>query len=212
MSLLRYPSKLFAFLVLALSAMLAFSSGALAQEGPASRFLRQRHDEVSRLMRRAAGTDADRERRSQEVTRILSELLDYQELSRRSLGAHWEGCTPEQREQFVSLLRQLVERNYQANLERIQEFEVRYASEEPVAGGMLVRTEARSRSERRQPPVEIAYSMHQTSGAWRVFDVTTDGVSLVGNYQRQFNRIVTQNGWDELIRRMQQRLESGASE
>ncbi len=212
MSLLRDFSKFFALWAIALGAVISFSSSALAQEGTASRFLRQRHDEVSRLMRRAASTDADRERRSQEVTRILSELLDYQELSRRSLGSHWESSTPEQREQFVSLLRQLVERNYQANLERIQEFEVRYASEEPVGGGMLVRTEARSRSERRQPPVEIAYSMHQTGGAWRVFDVTTDGVSLVGNYQRQFNRIITQNGWDELIRRMQQRLESGASE
>jgi phospholipid transport system substrate-binding protein len=212
MSLLRQSFKLIAPMGIVFAAMLASSSSVLAQEGPASRFLRQRHDEVSRLMQRAASTDADRERRSQDVTRILSELLDYQELSRRSLGAHWEGCTPEQREQFVALLRQLVERNYQANLERIQEFEVRYASEEPAAGGVLVRTEARSRTERRQPPVEIAYSMHQTSGAWRVFDVTTDGVSLVGNYQRQFNRIITQNGWDELIRRMQQRLESGASE
>lgn len=204
MFLSRYAFKL----IVSVLFVLASTSAALAQEGPASRFLRQRHDEVSRLMRR----EVDRERRGQDVTRILSELLDYQELSRRSLAAHWEGCTEEQREQFVSLLRQLVERNYQANLERIQEFEVRYAGEEPAAGGTLVRTEARSRSERRQPPVEIAYSMHQTGGAWRVFDVTTDGVSLVGNYQRQFHRIISQNGWDELIRRMQQRLESGTSD
>lgn len=197
--------------VLALGLSLAIPAGASAQEGSASRFLKQRHDDVSRIMRRAPTTDAERERRSAEVTRILSELLDYQELSRRALGTHWEGRTPQQREQFVGLLRQLVERNYEQNLERIQEFEVRYTSEDSISDGVVVRTEARSRTERRQPPVEIAYSMHQSGGAWRVFDVNTDGVSLVRNYHTQFNRIIGQNGWDELIQRMQQRLESGGT-
>ncbi|MDQ3036355.1 MAG: ABC transporter substrate-binding protein [Myxococcota bacterium] len=198
--------------LLALGLLLAMPTGASAQEGSASRFLKQRHDDVSRIMRRAPTTDAERTRRSAEVTRILSELLDYQELSRRALGSHWDGRTPQQREQFVSLLRQLVERNYEANLERIQDYEVRYTTEDSIADGIVVRTEARSRTERRQPPVEIAYSMHQSGGAWRVFDVNTDGVSLVRNYHTQFNRIISQNGWDELISRMEQRLAAGASD
>lgn len=197
---------------LSIALSLALPAVSHAQEGPASRFLKQRHDDVNRIMRRSAETDADRQRRSQEVTRILSELLDYQELSRRALGAHWESRTPQQRERFVSLLRQLVERNYEQNLQRIQEFEVRYTGEEAIADGTVVRTEARSRTERRQPPVEITYSMHLDGAAWRVFDVNTDGVSLVRNYNTQFNRIISQNGWDELIRRMEQRLASGGSE
>lgn len=213
-SLLRRFSFPAALLAAALAALALFvaPSVAAAQEGPASRFLKQRHDEVSRIMRRSAASDADRQRRSAEVTRILSELLDYQELSRRALGEHWAARTPQQREQFVSLLRQLVERNYEANLERIQDFEVRYTAEEAAGGGATVRTQARSRTERRQPPVEIAYSMHLVEGAWRVFDVNTDGVSLVRNYNRQFNRIIAQDGWDALIARMQERLASGRTE
>ncbi|AKF08247.1 MlaC/ttg2D family ABC transporter substrate-binding protein [Sandaracinus amylolyticus] len=205
------------FLALALAALSftapSFTPSAAAQEGgPATRFLRQRHDEVTRIMRRDASTDAARATRSQEVTRILSQLLDYQELSRRALGTHWESRTPAQRTQFVDLLRQLVERNYEANLERIQGFEVRYTREEAISDGTVVYTEARSRQERRQPPVEISYSMHLTDGAWRVFDVNTDGVSLVRNYNRQFNRIIGQDGWDALITRMQERLASGRTE
>lgn len=196
---------------LCLSLLLAGAASAQAT-GPATRFLRQRHDEVTRLMRRDAAGDAARQQRSQEVTRILSQLLDYQELSRRALGAHWESRTPQQREQFVGLLRQLVERNYEANLERIHDFEVQYTREEGISDGTVVHTEARSRTERRQPPVEISYSMHLTEGAWRVFDVNTDGVSLVRNYNRQFNRIISQDGWDALIQRMQERLASGGSE
>lgn len=211
MHLRRIGSRVLASALLALGLFLALPGGAEAQGGSASRFLKQRHDEVSRLMRRAPTTDEERQRRSAGVTRILSELLDYEELSRRALGAHWESRTPQQRAQFVGLLRQLVERNYEANLERIQEYEVRYTDEDSIADGVVVHTEARSRTERRQPPVEIAYSMRQSGGAWRVFDVNTDGVSLVRNYNTQFNRIIGQDGWDELIRRMQQRLESGGT-
>lgn len=190
----------------ALLALASHSSICAAQGGSASRYLEQRHAEVNRLMRAPAS-----EERSRDVTRVLSDLLDYQELSRRALGAHWDTRTPAERERFVTLLRQLVERNYEQNLERIREFEVRYVGEEPTAGGTIVRTEARSRTERRQPPVEIAYSMHLQGSEWRVFDVVTDGVSLVRNYHNQFHRIITQNGWDELIRRMEQRLAAGAS-
>lgn len=203
----------FLSLAAALTLALALPAAGSAQEGgPASRFLKQRHDDVNRIIRRTAETDAERQRRSREITQILSELLDYQELSRRALGSHWESRTPEQRERFVGLLRQLVERNYEQNLQRIQEFEVRYSGEESIADGTVVRTEARSRTERRQPPVEIAYSMHLVGTAWRVFDVNTDGVSLVRNYNNQFNRIISQNGWDELIRRMEQRLAAPSTE
>jgi phospholipid transport system substrate-binding protein len=207
---LRVSALLVATCLLAIPA-LTLPPTAEAQDGPATRYIRQQHDEVLRIMRRAAETDDARRRRSGEVTRILSQLLDYEELSRRSLGDHWTSRSPQQRQQFVDLLRQLVERNYEENLQRILDFEVRYTREEPGTDGTVVHTEARSSTERRQPPVEITYSMRLHDAHWRVFDVVTDGVSLVRNYQTQFHRIITQNGWDELIQRMQQRLASGGT-
>ena len=32
---------------------------------------------------------------------------------------------------------------------------------------------------------------------------------MVQNYRRQFNRIIRRRGWDELIQRMERRLEEG---
>lgn len=181
-------------------------TSAEAQSGPATRYVQQRNEEVLRLLRRDATTDAARAQRSQEVTRILSDLLDYQELSHRALANHWDGLTEAQRREFVDLLRQLVERNYQQNLEHVVDFDISYESERASADGTVVTTSARSRTERRQPPVEIAYTMHLQGSAWRVFDVVTDGVSLVRNYRNQFNRIITEHNFDELIRRMRDRL------
>jgi len=170
-------------------------------------YLEGQHEEVNRILRQDAETDAARRRRSQRLTRLLNGLLDYEGLSEAALGEHWEAHSEDERTAFVALLRQLVERNYESNLERILEYEVSYDDETRRGDRMLVTTSARSRTQRRQPPVEIQYLMRRDGTRWRVVDVTTDGVSMVRNYHDQFHRIIDRDGWDELIARMQRRLE-----
>ncbi|MEC7519961.1 MAG: ABC transporter substrate-binding protein [Myxococcota bacterium] len=184
--------------------ILAPALDASAQTG-ARAYLERRHEEVNRILRTPAG-----ERRSQRLTRLLNELIDYEALSREALGEHWEAQSAEERQRFVSLLRQLVERNYETNLERILDYEVSYEGERRRGDRTVVTTSARSRAQRRQPPVEIAYAMVQSGSDWRVVDVTTDGVSMVQNYRNQFSRIIDREGWAELISRMESRLEQGA--
>jgi phospholipid transport system substrate-binding protein len=202
-------------LLLLLVGLFFVTAPALAQGtgGPATRYLRSRNEEANRVLQRPATTDAARAARSHDVTQILSDLLDFQELSRRSLGTHWDGLTEAQRREFVGLLQQLVERNYQANLERVLDFDISYTAEQQTADGTTVTTSARSRTERRQPPVEIVYTLHLQGTTWRVFDVVTDGVSLVRNYRNQFNRVIADHDFPELLRRMRERLtgEGGAA-
>lgn len=184
-------------------------ASASAQDGARAHLERQ-HEEVNRILRQPAASDAARQRRSERLRTLLNGLLDYPELSRRALGEHWEARSEAERQQFVDLLRQLVERNYEGNLERILDFEVTYERESRRGDLTVVHTSARSRSQRRQPPVAIDYAMRRVDGAWRVVDVTTDGVSMVDNYRSQFHRIISRDGWSELIARMQRRLEQGA--
>jgi phospholipid transport system substrate-binding protein len=187
--------------------------GATAQSGrSASAFLEGRHDEVNRVLQQAAADDAARQRRTERLNRLLTDLLDYEELSRRSLGDHWNQRNDAERRQFVELLRRLVERNYEGNLERTLDYEVSYDRESQRGDLTVVHTTARSRAQRRQPPVAIDYAMRAAGGTWRVVDVSTDGVSMVENYRSQFGRIISRDGWGELITRMQRRLAQGGSE
>lgn len=200
----RIPSLLLPILAVAL----LWPASPAAAQG-AQRVLEQRHEEVNRILRQPAGSAAARQRRSQRLTRLLNQLLDYEALSRDALGEHWEAHSEDERERFVSLLRQLVERNYESNLERILDYEVEYEGERRRGDDTIVTTSARSRENRRQPPVTIEYRMRRTDGDWRVVDVTTDGVSMVDNYRSQFDRIIQREGWDELVARMERRLERG---
>lgn len=185
------------------------ASDARAQEpASAETYLRARHTAVQQIMRRPARTPAALEQRKTQLTAALAELLDYAELAKRALGAHEAQATPAQRTEFAALLRQLVERSYQKNLEGTLEYEVRYVSAAAGPNGVTVRTIAKSRTNGREPEVSIDYTLHQVNGAWRVYDVTTDGVSLVRSYRDTFHTSIAARGIDGMLARMRERLAS----
>jgi phospholipid transport system substrate-binding protein len=183
---------------------------ARAQSGPASRYLEARHQEVKRLMARRVRSDAERERNRAEMTRVISSLLDFESVSRNALGRHWEERSAAERQEFVALLRTLVERSYQSQLETTQAYEVRYESEASRGDVTVVATVARSTENRRAPEVTIEYHMRRVGEGWVVEDVITDGVSMVRNYRGQFDRIVRRDGWAGLIQRMRDRANEDA--
>jgi len=185
--------------IFAFSFVVFVSAAVHAQEPAAAEtFLRSRQDA-------ARGEAAVAQRRAR-LTEALGALLDYTELSRRALGEHEARATPAQRTEFVNLLRQLVERSYQKNLESTATYEVRYVGATAAGGAVTVRTIAKSRTNGRAPEVSIDYTLHQVGGEWRVFDIATDGVSLVRNYRAQFHRLVSRDGFDALLAKMRERL------
>lgn len=181
------------------------ASAASAQSPDAAKaFLEQRHERVNRVLQRSAGAARDRQ-----LSQLLDGLLDYEALSRASLASHWDEQSESERSEFVSLLKQLVERSYKANLQRTLNYRVDYQSAEQRGDKVIVRTSARSRENRRAPAVSIDYEMVPAGRGWRVVNVVTDGQSLVQSYRSQFHRILEADGWDGLLGKMRERLAAG---
>lgn len=168
----------------------------------AETFIRARHNKVRAVLRQR-----ETPKRAEQLTELLGEFLDYDMLSELSLDKEWEQRSPKERKQFVSLLRQLVERQYQRNMESTLKYKVTWVGSEAIDDvNALVKSSARSRAKKRRPPVEIDYSMRPDGNQWRVWDISTDGVSLVKNYKRQFRRVIQDEGWKGLIDRMEKKL------
>jgi phospholipid transport system substrate-binding protein len=51
--------------------------------------------------------------------------------------------------------------------------------------------------------------MKKDPDGWRVWDVITDEVSLVKNYRTQLNKIITEQSYDALIKKMKSKLKDG---
>jgi phospholipid transport system substrate-binding protein len=148
----------------------------------------------------------DTPKRAEELTELLGEFLDYERLAELSLDKEWDKRSKKELDNFVSLLRALVERQYQRNMESTLDYKVTWVGTAPIDEGVMVKSSARSVKKKRQPPITIDYSMSLTGDAWKVFDIFTDEVSLVKNYKRQFRRVIKDEGWKGLIERMEKKL------
>jgi phospholipid transport system substrate-binding protein len=183
-------------LVLAFS--LAVPSVALAAQ--AEDFMKDKHAELATLVK---------QNQDKKLEAMFDEVLDYDALAKASLGDEWDARTAEERAEFQKLLTQLVRAAYRKNLKKTADYEVTFKGEEPGKGGILVRTEAKSRKNAREEAITIDYLMHQVDGKWRIRDIVTEGSSMVANYKSQFRRIIKKDGFPELLKRLKNKVAKG---
>jgi phospholipid transport system substrate-binding protein len=188
---------------LVLAATLALAPG-LAFAGEAQTLVQARHTEMMTQLKKPASADRDKQ-----VATVLSGLFDYDAMAEASMAKHWSGLSADQKNEFKGLLKQLIQKNLEKSVKNTLNYNVSFLGEEPSTGGVTVKTRAASKTNAREEPIEIGYSLHQANGAWRAFDVWTEGSSMVNNYKNQFNRIITKEGYPALIKRMKTKLASG---
>lgn len=198
----RHAKKLAALALTAAFTLAALPGSADASSLGAQDFIQARQAKVTDLLKKPASSARD-----QQIAAVLDGMLDYERLAREALSQHWSTLDDGQRKEFTELLKKLVQRNYERNIRNIQGYSVEYLGETASDGAVVVvRTRAASKKNRREPPVEIDYRLEQTGDDWRVFDIVTEGSSLVGNYRSQFNRIIRKDGYNALVKRLQDRL------
>jgi phospholipid transport system substrate-binding protein len=180
---------------------LLLSVGAFAAE--AETFVKSKQNELTVLLKQPKSNAAE-----QKIGQVFDQMLDYHGLAKDSLGDFWSELTPPQQQEFESLLKDLVRRAYRKNLRKTLDYEVAFQGEVKADRGQLVRTVARNKSNKREEPISVDYVLHQVNGEWRVYDIVTEGSSLLKNYQDQFRRIIKKKGFDELLRRMRRKVET----
>ena len=198
---------------LAVVVMASLGVGPVAQAavslGPMAT-LKQKNGDVDKLLRQKVdkGTPAEQKQKD-EIKKLAATLLDYDELAQKSLAAHWEKLTSPQRTEFVSTLRELIERNYVKQLRTNLDYQVQYKNEENEGDQATVATVVKVKSAGKKTDAEIIYKMKKAADGWRVWDVITDEISLVKNYRTQFNKIITEQSYDALIKKMKSKLKDG---
>jgi len=143
--------------------------------------------------------------RRQAVRKIANDIFDFGETARRSLGRHWQVRTQAERDEFVLLFSDLLERSYLSKIELYGGEKIQYLSDSVENGDQAkVQTKivARQGSE-----IPIEYRMHKKGDRWLVYDVIIEGVSLVSNYRTQFNKIIQTSSYQELVRKMKSKQE-----
>ena len=119
------------------------------------------------------------------VEQIVLPNFDFTTMAASVLGKHWRGASDDQKLRFTQEFKLLLVRTYAKAL--VDNMDRKIATQ-PLraadgATDVTVHTEIPQQG---GFPLPINYSMEIKDGAWKVYDVDIDGISMVKNYRTTF--------------------------
>ncbi len=196
-----------AVLCLALSASAAVTEA--AAESPAETLVRETTAKVMDQLKLEQDKLAENPQIIYDlVDAYIAPHFDLDRMSRRVLGRHWRKAGAAQRDRFIREFRTLLTRTYATALQQYSDETVSMLPARPRKdkNEISVRTQINLSD---GPPIPITYEMYADGSAWKVFDVSIEGVSLVINYRATFAAEVRKGGLDGLIVRLEEHNSRG---
>jgi phospholipid transport system substrate-binding protein len=136
------------------------------------------------------------------VRKIANETFDFEEMSKRALAKHWQPRTPAERDEFVKLFADLLERAYVSKIENYGGEKIAYNGDTIDGEAAMVKTKIITKQ---GTDIPVDYRMLKRGDRWLVYDVVIEGVSLINNYRTQFNKIIQTSSYQALVDRMKSR-------
>ena len=133
-------------------------------------------------------------------------LLDIRKISRKILGKYWKKRTLTEQKVFIDLLSQMFIKEAFKNSGKF------FSALELIYGQTTI-----NKSQAKVPlivvhekegEIIIDFHLHKYHDQWQVVDVDLDKISMRSNLRSQLYKIISKNGYQELVRRMKKKLAS----
>lgn len=142
-------------------------------------------------------TPACRTHKEERLWQLSLELFDFSTMSRLVLSSHWQDFTPEQQTVFVRQFAVFLRRTYlPVLLERYNGEQIEYVRQVQLSP-TRARVDALVRWRDRKIP--ISAKMIYRKGSWKIYDVSSLGISAVKNYRAQFHWMLQEKTPDQVI-------------
>ncbi len=137
-------------------------------------------------------------------------MLDIASVSRQVLGRYWKKRTPAEQQAFTELLTELFVRvAYPKSASFFSDFDVQITKERVNGQRAVVHTTV---SDPKEGLISVDYKLRKQNDTWQIRDIILDDVSLARNLRSQCQKIIVEHSYDELLRRMRDKLEEEASQ
>lgn len=148
-----------------------------------------------------------REKRRAAVKKVIADNFHFDTMAKQALGQHWESLDEKKRLEFKLLFQDLFQDSYtRLVLDFLGREKVLYTQEDVRQDHALVKTTI----VRMKEEIPVDYSLVAVEQKWLVDDVKIDGVSIIQNYQKAFSRVIKQESYEALVKKM--RLQQQAIE
>lgn len=137
---------------------------------------------------------------------VRSEVLpfiDFDAMSKLTLGKHWRKASATQRTRFISAFREMLVKSYANTMIKYTGANIRGNNSAPnkKSGYVLVRTSVTPQGG--GAAINANYSLRKVGNDWTAYNVEIDGINLITNFRTNFTREVSSKGIDALITRLE---------
>ena len=176
-----------------------------AGAGEPTEQVKQTTDKILSILDNPALKDPAKEQERKDLIRkAVDERFDWHEMARRTLARHWLQRTPQEKEEFISLFAQLLDRTYWHRVEDYSGEKVLYVGEEIDADYAAVEVKVLTS---KNTEIPVLYKMKKKGREWMAYDVVIEGVSMVNNYRSQFADIITKSSYQGLVKKLKEKIE-----
>ncbi len=132
---------------------------------------------------------------------IAREHIDFEGMSRRIVAISWRKASDDQKVEFIFLFEKVLLDYYWTRMkqysgERVEYLAVSIEQEKyATVDTVVVRDDS-------SVEIPITYRMELKNGNWRAYDFLVENLSLVQNYNREYQAIIKNKGIDGLLEQM----------
>jgi len=197
--------------------MVSLASFVWAAPGPVTDSLKGTLDKIIDVLNDPSlKTPGKENERKNTLLKLVKERFDEEAFARRALGVHWKKRTKEEKQEFVEIFSDLLERTY---LKKIDDYlakagnfsgkNIAYLNETVKGRYVIVKTKVIVNDETQIP---VLYLFTNKQGNWLAVDIAIEGVSLVKNYRAQFKEILANSSFKELITKLKSKQQKETTE
>ena len=145
-----------------------------------------------------------KEERIEQLRQVVNPIFDFVEMAKRSLGSHWRRLSPAKRQEFVTLFTNYLEKTYADRVDLYNGQQAVFLNE--TVDQEYARVDSKVANQKGQE-FSVVYKLRLVDGDWKVYDVVVENISIVNNYRSQFNRVISNSSYEELVKKIKQKTE-----
>ena len=144
---------------------------------------------------------------------IMDSFIDYDFIANYLFDEKWKQETQEKKDELFDKLRKLYTDFYLEKIVYNKSFERKFIEKgketkyiKGVPESVYITFEIQVIFKGKPVIYEFIYHLHFADKGYKMFDVEMDGVSLIRNYKKEFKKIVDKEGFDGLIKKIDNKL------
>lgn len=160
--------------------------------------LKQNSTQILNILQRASSNNDAQVRRQAENYAIP--YFDFTRMTELAVGVNWRNATAAQKTELTEQFKTLLIRTYSGTMMQYRNASVAVRNTPVQRGNSIIVTA--DVTPNGSKPVTMDYTMYQSGGKYRIYNVAVEGASLVTVYRSQFNNTIAQKGIDGLIQEL----------